>query len=195
MNRAFRLYNHGEIGDIGELITHALQQKPYKEVVMVGFSMGGNITLKYLGVNGSKIPAQIKAGVAISAPTDLKSSAKLLDLPENLFYRKRFMDKLFKKIQLKAAMHPNTLDLSLYKKVKLWKDFDEFYSAPINNYKSADDFYEQASAGNFIEGTNVPVLICNAQNDPFLTPASYPSQTQCQPIPFSSSGEFSFPPR
>ncbi len=174
MNRAFRLYNHGEIGDINEVIRHGLATSSYKNVVLVGFSMGGNITLKYLGVNGTKIPDQIRAGVAVSAPTDLKSSAELLDWPSNRFYRKRFIGKLFKKIQIKAEMYPNRLDLDLIKKVKIWKDFDNFFSAPLGGYQNADDFYEQASAINFVGGTSVPVLVCNAHNDPILTPECVP---------------------
>jgi uncharacterized protein len=174
MNRAFRLYNHGEIGDIAEVIEHGLATNTYKNVVLVGFSMGGNITLKYLGVNGSKIPDVIRAGVAVSAPTDLKSSAELLDWRSNWFYRQRFMGKLFNKIKIKAEMYPNRLDLDLIKKVKIWKDFDNFFSAPLNGYQNADDFYEQASAINFIAGTAVPVLVCNAYNDPILSPECMP---------------------
>jgi uncharacterized protein len=174
MNRAFRLYNHGEIGDIGEVIEHGLATNIYKDVVLVGYSMGGNITLKYLGVNGLTIPKAIRAGVAISSPTDLESSAKLLDLPSNWFYRKRFMSKLFKKIQAKTELYPNCLDLDQIKNVRVWKDFDEFFSAPLNGYQNADDFYEQASAVNFISGVSIPVLICNAQNDPILTPECMP---------------------
>ncbi len=174
MNRAFRLYNHGEIGDIREVIEHSLTTNAYKNVALVGFSMGGNITLKYLGEHGSKVPDVIRAGVAISAPTDLKSSAELLDWRSNWFYRQRFMGKLFKKIQIKAEAYPNRLDLDLIKKVKVWKDFDNFFSAPLNGYRDADDFYEQASAINFMAGTTVPVLVCNAANDPILTAECVP---------------------
>lgn len=186
MNRAFRLYNHGEIGDIAEIIKHSLAADAYKNVVLVGFSMGGNITLKYLGVHGSKVPDVIRAGVAISAPTDLKSSAELLDWRSNWFYRQRFMGKLFKKIQIKAELYPNRLDLSLIKKVKVWKDFDNFFSAPLNGYRDADDFYEQASAINFIAGTTVPVLVCNAANDPILTPECVPFElAKAHPLIFA----------
>ena len=190
INRALRLYNHGEIGDFGEVIAHALKQKKYQKVALVGFSMGGNITLKYLGANGSKIPVEIKVGVSFSAPTDMLSSVELLDLPSNLFYRKRFMEKLFKKMEIKAKMHPNQIDLSLYKKVKVWKDFDTFFSAPINGFKSADELYEQASAINFMEDTIVPVLICNAQNDPLLSPECTPSKlAQRHPLIFVESSK------
>ncbi|MFD2938131.1 YheT family hydrolase [Spirosoma flavum] len=174
MNRAFRLYNHGEIGDLGEVITHALHTKQYEEVVLVGYSMGGNITLKYLGVHGSQLPAVIKSGIAISAPTDLGASAGLLDWPSNRFYRNRFMKKLIVKLSQKADRFPGRLDMSKLQQVKQWRDFDEFFSAPVNDYRDAYDFYTQASAVNFMPGIMVPTLLLNAQNDPLLSPECSP---------------------
>lgn len=175
MNRAFRLYNHGEIGDFGEVITHALRTKPYEEVVLIGYSMGGNITFKYLGVHGHEAPDVIRRAVAVSAPTDLLASAKLLDLPSNRFYRNRFMRKLTAKISQKAALYPGRLDMSRLKDVKVWEDFDNFFSAPVNGYRDAHDFYQQASAVHYMPGIQIPVLLLNAQNDPILSP-------ECSPV-------------
>lgn len=175
MNRAFRLYNHGEIGDVGEVIAHALQTKPYDEIVLVGFSMGGNITLKYLGVHGKQLPDAIKGGIAISSPTDLGASAVLLDRPTNRFYRNRFMKKLVVKLSQKADRFPGQLDMTQLQRVRRWRDFDDYFSAPVNNYRDADDFYQQASALNFMPGTTVPILLLNAQNDPLLSPECSPA--------------------
>lgn len=174
MNKAFRLYNHGEIGDLNEVITHALGQKQYGEVILVGYSMGGNITLKYLGVHGHQLPDVIKAGVAISAPADLGASAGLLDRPSNRFYRNRFMKKLVAKISHKANCFPGKLDMRKLREVKQWRDFDEFFSAPVNSYRDAEDFYRQASAVNYMPGIRVPTLLLNAQNDPLLSPECSP---------------------
>jgi predicted alpha/beta-fold hydrolase len=174
MNRAFRLYNHGEIGDIAEVIEHALQTKSYEEIVLVGYSMGGNITLKYLGVHGKKLPAVIKRGIAISAPTDLGASALLLDRPSNRFYRNRFMKKLITKLNQKADRFPGRLDMAKLRQVKRWRDFDDFFSAPVNGYRDASDFYNQASAVNFMPDIVVPTLVLNAQNDPLLSPECSP---------------------
>ncbi len=168
MNKAFRLYNHGEIGDISELIDHALRTKHYEKIALVGYSMGGNISLKYVGVTGKDLPDVVQGVAAFSAPTNLKTSAELLDLPKNRLYRERFMQKLAKKITAKSELYPGKLDMERLKNVKVWKDFDDFFSAPVNGYRDADDFYEQASAVNFIKEVHIPVLICNAQNDPIL---------------------------
>lgn len=175
MNRAFRLYNHGEIGDVDEVIRHALRTKSYNDVVLVGYSMGGNITLKYLGVHGRNVPDPVHRGIAISAPTDLGASAQLLDRPSNRFYRNRFMKKLIVKLQQKADHFPDRLTMTRLRDVKQWRDFDNFFSAPINGYRDADDFYEQASAVNFMPGIAVPTLLLNAQNDPLLSPECSPA--------------------
>lgn len=174
MNRAFRLYNHGEIGDIGEVIQHALKAGSYDEVVLVGYSMGGNITLKYLGVQGANLPSAIKRAVAISSPTDLEASAQRLDHPSNRFYRNRFMKKLLVKIGQKALRYPDRLDMTKLRQVKRWRDFDDFFSAPINNYRDAGDFYAQASAVHFMPGITIPTLLLNARNDPLLSPECSP---------------------
>jgi uncharacterized protein len=175
MNRAFRLYNHGEIGDISEVIQHALRVRPYNEIVLVGYSMGGNIILKYLGVQGANLPEAVKRGVAISSPTDLEASALLLDRPSNRFYRNRFMKKLLVKINHKASRFPDRLDMNKLRLVRQWRDFDDFFSAPVNNYRDAGDFYAQASAVNFMADIAVPTLLLNAQNDPLLSPECSPA--------------------
>ncbi|RYC67702.1 YheT family hydrolase [Spirosoma sordidisoli] len=174
MNQAFRLYNHGEIGDLGEVITHALRTKSYTQVVLVGFSMGGNITLKYLGVHGHELPDVLTSGIAISSPTDLGASALLLDRPGNRFYRNRFMKKLAVKLNQKADRYPGRLDMTKLRLVRRWRDFDDYFSAPVNDYRDADDFYEQASAVNFMAGICIPTLLLNAQNDPLLSPECSP---------------------
>ena len=84
------MYHHGEIKDIGEVVVHALRTKRYETVVLIGFSMGGNISMKYLGVHGKNIPAPIKACIAFSCPTDLEAGARILDAPANFIYKKRF---------------------------------------------------------------------------------------------------------
>ncbi len=174
MNRAFRLYNHGEIGDISEVIGHALRTKSYDEIVLVGYSMGGNITLKYVGVWGNRLPEPIKRAVAISAPTDLGASAQLLDRPSNRFYRNRFMKKLLVKLSQKAVCFPGRLTMSRLGEVRYWRDFDNYFSAPVNGYRDADDFHQQASAINFMAGITVPTLLLNAGNDPLLSPECSP---------------------
>ncbi|MEO1514932.1 MAG: alpha/beta fold hydrolase [Bacteroidota bacterium] len=174
INLKSRLYNHGEIGDIGEVVGHALQQKDYQHIVLIGFSMGGNISLKYTGANAENLPSPVKGVIAFSAPVDLGESAQLLDLPDNRFYKNRFLRMLREKITQKEAQFPGLVDLSKLDQIEKWKDFDNFFSAPISGYKDADDFYQQGSAINYMGPIRIPCLLVNALNDPILSPKCFP---------------------
>lgn len=185
MNRNRRMYHHGEIGDIGEVIAHALRTKDYERIVLIGFSMGGNINMKYLGVHGKNIPGPVKACVAFSPPTDLRAGAEVLDQPSNAIYSRRFLHYLSLKIRAKEQQFPGFLDVSKLDEIKKWRDFDEYFSAPLNGFRDADDFYEKASAKNFMPGIAVPTLLVQALNDPILPPECYPVQL-CEKHPFIS---------
>jgi len=176
MNQQLRMYNHGDIEDVEQVIQHALKTKHYERLVLIGFSMGGSILMKYLGVHGKEVPAPVTTGIAFSSPCDLAESVAALELPGNGFYKRRFFNSLRPKIEAKAAQYPDVIDLSNFERIRKWKDFDNFFSAPINGYEDADDFYYQASAKNFMAGTDRPILLVNAQNDPILTPACSPLQ-------------------
>ncbi len=174
MNRQFRMYHHGDTDDIHTVIQHALKQGQYEKIVLVGYSMGANISMKYLGTQGKNAPGQIQAAAVFSAPCNIREGADVLDRWDNALYKYRFMFALYKKIKQKARQYPGKLDLSKFRKVRRWRDFDAYFSAPISGYASADDFHRQASAINFLEGIQVPTLLVSAQNDPILTPACFP---------------------
>ena len=175
MNRNLRMYNHGDIADITEVINYATSKKQYKTIVLAGYSMGGNIGMKYLGVNGKETPENIKVSINFSAPTDLLSSVKLLDKPKSWFYSNRFRNKIWAKIQIKAKQFPGVVNSDNYKKVKKWEDFDNYFSAPVNGFENAQAFYRFASAKFFMDDIAIPTLLVNAKNDPILTP-------DCNPI-------------
>ena len=174
MNRQLRMYHHGEIGDIGEVIAHALKVKDYEKVVMVGFSMGANISMKYLGVLGKNVPPPISACVAFSAPTDLEAGALILDNPFNIIYKKRFLKNLRIKLEVKNEQFPGAIEIDKFDSIRAWRDFDELYSAPMNKFANAAEFYENASAKNFMAGITLPTLLVQALNDPILPAECYP---------------------
>jgi uncharacterized protein len=174
MNRTVKLYFHGETNDISTVIHHALAKGNYETIVLAGFSMGGAITMNYLG-RRSDIPSQVKTGIGFSMPTELGSSAKILTtIPSNKVYHKRFLSKLSEKIRYKALQFPDIIDASPLKNIYEWKDFDNQYSAPLNGFKDAEEFYFYSSALHILHQIKVPFLISNAQNDPLLTPICSP---------------------
>jgi uncharacterized protein len=171
LNKTFRFYNHGEIEDIDLVIKTALKRKNYDNIVLVGFSMGGNISLKYASV--SQNPA-ISNVVAFSAPLDMRSSLDILDKASNWLYKTMFIKDLQPKMEMKSRLFPERVSIEYIKKKKDWMEMLKTYFCTFNGYTSMEDFFEKGSALNFIPDLKIPALIVQAQNDPFLTPPCFP---------------------
>jgi uncharacterized protein len=170
-NRLVRAYHSGDTGDLREVINVASGR--YAILALVGFSLGGNVTLKYLG-EGDCHPAVMTA-VAISAPIDLKASAAAIDRRWcNRLYRQRFLRSLLLKYEAKARLFPDLLEANVGYKVRTLRAFDDLYTAPIHGFRDALEYWDKSSAKHYLNQIRVPVLLLNARDDPFLTPESFP---------------------
>jgi predicted alpha/beta-fold hydrolase len=174
MNRLPRFYHHGATEDLNAVIDHAIRLGEYTTVSLVGISMGGSMTLKYLGENATNLHPSIKKAATFSVPCDLGSSAAELDKPNKKFYLQRFLKKLSKKIEAKSKVYPQKVSHAGFDEIKSFRQFDDRYTAPLHGFVDAQDFYTRTSALNFIPLISIPVLIANALNDPFLPDACYP---------------------
>lgn len=175
-NRKPYSYHSGATDDLRQVLSKA--DKPGQPVrALVGFSLGGNLILKYLGENPDGVLPGIEAAVAFSAPIDLAETTRVLEHTSNWAYNRRFLRKLSAKIRLKAAQFPKEIDISLLAGVKSLKDFDDVYTAPLSGFAGADDYYRRCSAGQFLPDIKVPSLLISALNDPFLGENCYPRNT------------------
>lgn len=175
-NRKPRAYHGGATDDLRAVIAHARSKRRYEEIYLVGFSLGGNLTLKCLGEAGGALPPEIKKAVVFSAPCDLRGSSERLSRFANRLYERRFLKSLKAKIELKAKLFPDVVSLAPYRqgKIKTLRDFDDVYTAPLHGFENADDYYAKCSAKRFLSQIRIPTLIVNAQNDVFLSPSCYP---------------------
>ncbi|MGY6520898.1 MAG: YheT family hydrolase [Mongoliitalea sp.] len=164
-------YHSGATYDLDTVVNHAAIG--YQNIHLIGFSLGGNLTLKYLGEKRNRLP-KIKKGVAISVPLHLESSCLKISSGENIMYAKRFLKTLKEKVIKKAKLFPEDIPLGTLRKIKTLKDFDDIYTGPLHGFEDAHDYYEQCSSLYFLEGIEVPTLVLNAQNDPFLTDKCFP---------------------
>ena len=176
MNRTRRLYSHGQSEDLQTVVDHAVGTGRFNQIVLVGYSMGGNLTLKYLGTVGRARPAQVTHGVAFSAPCFIQHSVDSLERRDNWIYKRKFFQALSAKIIAKEAQYPGIVDLSELSRVRVWRDFDRAFSMVIGGYSDLDDYYAYLSSGHFVAGTTAPVLIVNALNDPIVPPACTPRE-------------------
>ncbi|QOI98643.1 MAG: alpha/beta fold hydrolase [Flammeovirgaceae bacterium] len=171
MNRQLRFYHSGATDDLAVVINHAVKQQ-YKAINLVGFSLGGNLTLKYLG-EPRKHPDVLRKAIVFSVPLDLHTSCLKISQPSNWIYANRFLVSLKEKVQRKARMMPE-LDSKGLGKIKSLMEFDDVITGPLHGFSNALDYYAQCSSIKFVNGINHPVLIINAKNDPFLSKECYP---------------------
>lgn len=175
MNKQFITYHSGFTQDLHEVLQHVVtNKKHYKEIVLIGFSLGGNVTLKYLGEQQKNLFPQIQKAVVFSVPCDLKSGAEKLAKPISKIYMQRFLDSFEPKFREKNKLFPNRLKLDNYHKIKDFFAFDNTFTAPMYGFKDVYDYYEKASSKPYIQHITCKTLIINAQNDPFLGKGCYP---------------------
>jgi uncharacterized protein len=171
-NRFERMTIHGSSDDLGAVVSHALNFEKYNEIVLVGYSKGGNITLKYAGEQGENIAKKIKTIVAVSSPIDMQGSVDAMS--KDGFYANRFRAKLYKFLKARTTL----IDAKKIKEFDSYKyldDFTEYYIAPLHGFKNAADYYAQTSSLGYLEAIRVPTLILNAQNDPVLSASCSPA--------------------
>ncbi len=171
-NNRIRSYHSGDTNDICLALEYIRKEKDYQNINLVGFSLGGNALLKYLGLAASE--SKIHKAVAISVPCDLKSSAHSLSKLKNRIYMSRFMRMLIKKIYEKSVRFPEKIKYSQFKKMKTFAEFDEHYTAKYHGFSSALHYWESCSANNFIPSIQTPTLLINALDDPFLANPCFP---------------------
>ena len=174
MNLQPIMYHHGASYDLDTVIEHVDALGTYDEFYLVGISMGGAQTLKYLGEKGLDLNSKIKKAAVYSTPCNLTDSAATLSFKGNGFYRKRFLSKLKIKMQLKGEQFPDLVDMNLLFRVKDFNTFDTHFTAKLHGFRDAADFYQSVSADNWMHDIQIPTLIINALNDPLLYDRCYP---------------------
>jgi predicted alpha/beta-fold hydrolase len=170
MNKRFQMYHSGETEDLRYVIR--LLEKEHSTIALTGFSLGGNVALKYLGEEGNKTP--VKVAAAISVPLDLTSVSKQIGRFENSIYNLRFLQRLKQKAQIKDKQYPGKLKIEKLSKVKKLSEFDDLYTAPSFGFKDSNEYYKAASSLPYLKDIRIPTRIINAKDDPLLTELCYP---------------------
>jgi len=168
-------YHSGKTDDLLAVINYMDKKQKYDEINLVGYSLGGNILLKFMGEPISNFPKIIKSAVAVSAPCDLKCSALTLDRFWNRIYRYNFLKTLKEKARQKMLKFPDAgLDKSKILKAGNFEIFDTYFTALTHGFKDADDYWQQSSSKQFITDIKVRSLLISALDDPFLSASCYP---------------------
>lgn len=172
MNRQLRFYHSGATDDLDFVVHHAIT-KGYNEINLIGFSLGGNLTLKYVGEQGDSLARQVKRVVAYSVPLHLYTSSLKIASSAYGIYARRFLKTLKQKVALKASLMPG-IDIQELPRIHNLLDFDDAYTARLHGFAGALDYYERCSSLYFLNNIKRPTLLVNALNDPFLSEKCYP---------------------
>ena len=181
-NNLYAAYHSGITRDVDHVVEHL--GRSYNKLALIGFSLGGNIVLKYMGMSG-QYPSvhKIKVAAAVSVPCHLSSSSDKLESWQNHVYSRRFIISLKGKLQRKMKLFPGILKTSLFNKIKTIRDFDNVYTGPANGFEDAEDYYTQCSSLYGLANIRIPTLLINAGDDPFLT-------EKCMPVKEAQESQF-----
>jgi uncharacterized protein len=168
LNRTRRFYHSGETGDLDLVVARNRLEHPAAPIVLAGFSLGGNVLLKWLAERGNEA---IRGAAAVSVPFDLARGARHIDKGFARVYQANFLASLKRKVYAKLERFPDLVDRQKLDAVRSIYDFDELLTAPLHGFAGADDYYARSSALRFLPEISVPTLLLSAVDDPFLPPA------------------------
>ncbi len=173
-NRTARLYHSGETADLDWVIGELLKRDPGASILPVGFSLGGNVLLKWLGETGEAVPTEVRAGVAISTPFDLAAAAEKMSRGLSRLYTYFFLRTLKAKALAKARDYTDLLDARAVRRARTWRDYDGAATAPLHGFRDAEDYWARSSSKFYLARIKRPVLLINSRDDPFIPGATLP---------------------
>ncbi len=174
-NRTSLMYHSGATYDLHTIVSFVDSLSQYQNIYIAGFSLGGNMVLKYLGEQVFPIPPTVSRAIAFSVPCDLAACSEALARPSNALYMKRFLKLLRAKIRAKMEALPGTISDEGYESLKNFRDFDDRYTAPIHGFRDANDYWQRNHCKQFLPDIRIPTLLINAGDDPFLSASAYPT--------------------
>ena len=182
LNHAARFYHSGETEDIRFVIARLRERFPNASLGAIGFSLGGNALLKYLGEEGENTP--LRTAVAVSVPFDLSAGDRLMAQSRmGRFYTRLFVKSLTEKMVAKEKLLPPSCDMERARRANTFREFDDAITAPLHGFDSAEDYYARCSSANFIERIRVPTLLLHSEDDPFLPATAIPlAQAAANPM-------------
>ena len=192
LNRRPRFYHSGETEDLDFVMSGLVARHPGRPLALVGYSLGGNVLLKWLGERGEKVPDQVLAAVAVSVPFDLGVAAHRVDHGFGRVYGRVFLKTLKVKALAKATRFPGLVDPRLVRSLTSFAQFDEHVTAPIHGFAGARDYWTQSSSVPWLPAIRRPTLLISACDDPFLPSAYLPrdavARSSCLTAEFSERG-------
>lgn len=170
VNQARRFYHSGETTDLDFAVRRIVAESAGRPIVLAGVSLGGNVLLKWLGEQGSRVPPEVRAAAAISVPYDLARGSRHISRGFSKVYERHFLESLRRKALAKLARYPDLFDREAMLAARTLWDFDDVLTAPVHGFRDAADYYAKSSSIGWLAGIRIPTLLLSAEDDPFLPP-------------------------
>jgi predicted alpha/beta-fold hydrolase len=171
-NRLARSYHSGDTNDLQYLIAELIKREPKTPLYAVGYSLGGNVLLKWLGESGINNP--LRAAAAISIPFEVGKTSDYLNTGFSRLYQWRLLRELLKVHQRKFTKMVSHPDRQV-KNIQSIREFDDTITAPLHGFKNAEDYYTQSSSRQYLANIKIPTLVLHALDDPFTPLNSIPN--------------------
>jgi predicted alpha/beta-fold hydrolase len=168
--RARRLYHSGETTDLDLVVQRLVREHRGQPLALAGFSLGGNVLLKWLGERGGDLPPEVKSAAAVSVPYDLERGSRFIERGFSRVYTRHFLRTLRAKARTKLARDPDLFDVSALERARTLFAFDDAVTAPVHGFADARDYYRRSSSIRFLQAIRRPTLLLSAYDDPFLPP-------------------------
>jgi len=188
-NRLPRRYHAGETNDIRYFLTQLRERGNTGPLFAAGYSLGGNILLKYLGEAAAQSP--LEAAVAVCAPLDLHQCAYALNSGFSKVYQHYLIKRMKTALRRKFSRHTAAFDWRRAMQASTFAEFDDAVTAPLHGFANMQDYYARCSSGQFLKDIRRPTLLINSLDDPFMTPAVIPQAENLGPnvmLELSDSG-------
>lgn len=178
-NRLARSYHSSDTGDLQTLLSTLRQREPDTPLAAIGYSLGGNILLKWLGEQGKG--SELIAAAAVSVPFDLARAAWQLEQGLSQLYQWYLLKGLQRSVRRKFLRRECPFDLKRLKTVRTFRQFDDLITAPLHGFADADDYWHRSSCRPFLRKIQTPTLILHSEDDPFLPEDAIPSNSELSP--------------
>jgi predicted alpha/beta-fold hydrolase len=162
------LYNSGMSGDYRAVLEELSSGDGFQQIFFTGYSMGGNLMTKMAGEFGDAAPKALRGVCVVCPAMDLGACADALELRENYFYQRHFVNGLMARYHRKAKLFPKRYPKHGFGKVRSVREFDDKITAPQFGFRDAQDYYDAVGAKKVVAQVRVPMLMITAQDDPFV---------------------------
>lgn len=174
-----RRYHAGETADIDHFLTAVRTRFQGLPIAVVGYSLGGNALLKYLGEHGA--PATLDAAVAVSVPFELQGASDSISTGFSTLYQWHLMRNMKRSLIHKFGQTNTPFDLQAALECRTFEAFDDLVTAPMHGFRDKDDYYGRCSSRQFIPRIETQTRIIHALDDPFTTPSMIPVESELGP--------------